>query len=462
MKNMSDLIAGKVPPQAVEIEAELLGEVIMFPEAMDVIVPVINADDFYKESHKKIYKAVWDLWNKSEKIDMLIVGDHLRKHGELDSIGGAHYIRQITEGVYHAGNIKSHAYIVKDRAVKRVFIELGSQLMADAYDDGSDIEDILSFIGDKIQGIIEGVYGGTEVSWREWLNRAVEDYYERKTKAQKNELTGIRTPLHKLTMMTGGWQGGDLIIIAGRPSMGKTSVAVQVMHMAAMQGEDIDCYTLEMTGLQMTHRVMSCDMEISTEDIRNGKLSEEQEKKMEERINELIKLKFTIDDRPGIGVDYIKAKSSARRRQGKCRMIVIDYLNLMEHGMENDDAGFGMITRKLKGLAKELGVPVILLCQLNRKTEGRKDKRPSLGDLRDSGRIEQDADIVIFLYRAGYYSGDKNDKTIEFIVAKHRNGKVGGVKSTHNETMSRVYDEDDYGQGEVVKKLDAKQDELPF
>ena len=432
----------KTPPQAIEIEARLLGELLSFPDAMDTVEPILTAHDFYTDNHRQVFFAIRELWSNGKNIDIIAVTEQLRKMQQLDNVGGAFGVTKLTSAVITDKHIADHAYFIKERSVKRELIRYGTELERSSYDESKDLADIMDQAQSGLNKITDQVHGNSEKTFPEILNATINQYFESKQKAGKNEFTGIKTPVLKLTKLTGGWQPGDLIIIAGRPSMGKTALAIQTAVTAANYGSAVDVYTIEMQDIPIARRIICCATGIDPEQLRNGQLSEKDEKMMEKAVNDLMKYKINIDDKSGITAEYVRAKSSANHRRGKCDMIIIDYLQLMnfDHKMNKND-GYGSITRKMKELAKELNVPVIVLAQLNREVERRSERRPGLADLRDSGEIEQDADIVLFPFRPHYYSDDEDPTLIELNVVKHRNGRTASINARHNESITQIFDD---------------------
>ena len=434
----------KIPPQAVDVEQTILGELIQLPDSIDDVIALLSADDFYKPTHQIVFKSIYDLWSEGKKIDLMVVTARLKKEGKLDEVGGAFALTQLSSDGMHAASVKEHAYIIKEASVKRQFIMYAGEVGNTAFDNASDIDTLLNISNSGLDKITDGIFkAGDTVSFKSIIDSTVKDYYLRKEKAASGEYTGIKTPLFELSKITGGWQPGDLIILASRPSMGKTAFGVQCAVTAARLGGVVDIYTLEMTAQQLTQRMFGCLVDLNIEKLRNGTLSEQEEKLMEQSINKMLALNINLDDKSGITAAYIKAKSSANHRKNKCDMIIVDYLQLMSYDAKlNSNEGYGSISRSLKGLAKDLNIPVILISQLNRSLEQRGNKRPGMADLRSSGEIEQDADMIIFPYREFYYSGQDVDKgKIEFIVAKNRNGRIGTIEAFHNDTLTQFYDE---------------------
>ncbi len=453
---------GKIPPQELEIEKLLLGELIQFPEVMDEVITIISVDDFYANANQVIFAQLYYLWSEGKKIDLQIVTARLKKTDQLKDVGGIMYVTKLLDSVMHSASVKEHAYIVKEASVKRQFISMGSSINSSAYSNESDIDHLLTLSNSELDAITDNIFkSGDTMSFKAIVDGTINDYYERKKKAEKGEFTGIRAPIYDLNKYTGGWQPGDLIIIAGRPSMGKTAFAVQCAVTATRTGSAVDIYTLEMTSRQFTQRIMSCTEDINIEKFRTGMLTVDEEKLMENSVNKMLKLSINLDDKSGITAEYIKAKSSSTHRKGRCDLIIVDYLQLMSYDNKlNSNEGYGSITRKLKGLAKDLDIPVILLSQLNRDLEKRGNKRPMLSDLRSSGEIEQDADLVIFPYRHHYYSGQEDDEgLVELIIAKHRNGRTGIIDAGHNETITKFFDVDKKHEYHEEKEFAAQ---LPF
>jgi replicative DNA helicase len=438
----------KIPPQAIEIEAQLLGELISYPHTMDEVVPILDMGDFYDDSHQKIYAQLHGLWSAGEKIDLLILTEQLKKTKELEAVGGVQRITRLTREALTAAMVKTRAYIIKEKAIRRAFIPFISSIGQQVYDPGTETDVLIDTAIDGLNKITDFVHrGSTCGDFPSQVDSVLKNYYERKEAAKKGQISGIRTPLNALTKITGGWQPGDLIIVAARPSMGKTAFVLQCGMTAARLGSAVDFYSLEMTSEQLIHRVLSGMTGVDTQGMRSGTLADQDELEVERSITDLLAHKLNIDDKSIISAEYVKAKSSANRRKGKCDMIIVDYLQLMDYDRKlSRNEGIGSVSRKLKGVAKDLGVPVMLCCQLNRAAETNGSRKPQLSHLRDSGEIEQDADMVIFPYREYYYSAEEADKGImEIRIEKHRNGITGKVEARHNEYLTQIYDPEQLG-----------------
>ncbi len=449
---------GKIPPQAIDVEEILIGELIQFPDHIDDVADILSVEDFYNSNHKLIYDQIQSLWIMDKKIDLVIVTNKLKESGKLENVGGSWKITKMLEKAIHPQMIKDHALIIKEKSIQRKFIKYGITISKLAYQ--NDVDQLVNESSDQLSVITDSIYQVKEAdSFQLILNDTVDQYYKQKEKAKKGSVTGAHTPLFDLNKITGGWQPGDLIVLAGRPSMGKTAFAVQCGVAAARMESAIQIFTLEMSDRQFTQRLLACIDDVSIENLRTGTLDPAQEKQLERAVNKLQDLPINIDDKPGITAEYIKARSSAAKRKGKCDLIIVDYLQLMAYDQKlNANDGLGSITRKLKGLAKDLDVPVILLSQLSRKCEERGNKRPVMADVRSSGEIEQDADMIIFLYRHHYYSGQDEDQgNLELIIAKNRNGRTGTIDASHNETITKIFD-----KYEGQKEPKPAEDLLPF
>lgn len=439
----------KIPPQAIELEEAILGALMLERDAIDEVINILSPECFYKEAHQEIYKAILRLSQDNKAIDILTVSEFLRSAGKLEEIGGPFYVTQLTGKIATATNIIDHALIIKQKSIQRDLINYASDLIKTSYQD-QDIEDVLLKATDKLEKITEFAYGENENgSFRDLLNESLRQYEERERLAKIGKVYGIRTPLADLTRLTNGWQSGDLIIIAGRPSMGKTAFALAAAKMAAKEDKHVCIYSLEMKGVRLTDRILCGEAEIDPEKYRKGELSPDEWAKIEQSLNKLETLKIHINDNSLINPEYIKARCRIMRKKGKCDLVIIDYLGLIDPGKSKDrnrEQEVAEVSRKFKLLAMDLNIPVILISQLNRSCEARTDKRPHLSDLRESGAIEQDADFVGFLYRPEYYGFDEDDRNNslkgmgEFIISKQRNGRIGTIEFRYNQSMTRIYD----------------------
>lgn len=445
---------GKLPPQALDVEEAVLGALMLEKDAFDEIYEHIDHRSFYKQGHQEIFKAIRAIYDRSEPIDIITVSTELSKANKLEDAGGPIYVTKLTSKVATAANIVFHAKILKQTALQRDLIRFGSEVVKRAYDMSADVADTVEYSAGQFDKITEFIYGaGREYTFGELLQQSEKQLEEREKAMKDGKPTGVPTPIQKLSKLTGGWQDGDLIVVSGRPSMGKTAVALEFIKTAAKFGIPVNVYSLEMRGVTLVDRMLCGEADLDPERFRNGYVSPEEWERIEKAIAKLEKLGIHVDDEPMVTMEYIRAKSRIKKRKDECGMIVIDYLQLVDSPEErgrNREQEVAQMSRKAKLIAKELNVPVILLAQLNRSCEIRGgDKRPQLSDLRESGAIEQDADVVILLYRAERYGIEEmeiNGNLVstqglgEFILAKQRNGRTGTVEFGYNESLTRIYD----------------------
>ena len=450
--NLSQFVFGKVPPQARDLEEAVLGAVMLEKDALPSIVDFLKPESFYVEAHQLIYKAIIRLFGKSEPIDILTVAEELRKTGDLDVAGGAYYITELTNRVATAANVEFHARIISQKFIQRELIRTSTEIVRDAYEDTTDVFELL----DKSE---KSLFDITNQNMRRGY-ADVGSLMEQATKEilaaaqHQDKLTGVASGFINLDRVTGGWQRSDLVIIAARPGMGKTSFVLSMARNAAMMAnKPVALFSLEMSSLQLTTRLMAAEASLPMEKLRKGNLANYELAQLESKVRELSDAPIYIDDTPALNIFELRAKARRLKMQHGISMIIIDYLQLMSGGGDNRgnrEQEISTISRSLKNIAKELDIPVIALSQLSRAVETRGGtKRPQLSDLRESGAIEQDADMVIFLYRGDYYGieVDENNQPIkgktEVIIAKHRNGSLETVpiKFVHNLAKFEEWDD---------------------
>jgi replicative DNA helicase len=430
--------AGRVPPQAVEAEEAVLGSMLLEEESIETVTQILNTEDFYKPAHRHIYSAMMHLLDKSERIDLMTLEQTLRDKNQLDQVGGPNYLADLTRSVASAANVGFLAGVVAEKSVKRQFIIQQSELINEAYDPGTDVNDILNKADTALStiNVSKNAQFGQKVSeYVPGLLEEVETAYN-----NPNSITGVPTGLD-LDKFTAGWQPGDLVIIAARPSMGKTALVLNMAEAAATYSDERLrsgglIISLEMSGRQLTHRFAGIKGKINSQYVRTGKISKQEfEYYCTELAALLYELDIIIDDTPAQTLRDVGQKIRHNIKKHNIGWVAIDFLQLMYSGKKTDNRNqeVGMITRGLKELAKQHNIPILLLSQLSRQVEMRSNKRPQLSDLRDSGEIEQDADLVLFLYRPEYYgvtvteSGQSTQGLAEVIIAKHRNGPVASV-----------------------------------
>ncbi len=444
------IVAGKVPPQNLEAEQAVLGSILLKAETFGTVLEILKPQDFYKDSHKIIFEVMVDLFEKNDPQDVLTVSNLLRDKNKLDSVGGSTYLAALTSIVPVTANIASYAKIIREKSILRRLIEVNSDIAARCYEEQNDI-DILVDEAEQAIFDISGKQGGQNfTSIKSIVPEAfatVEQLYKR-----KELITGVPTGYIEIDKMTAGLQPSDLIIIAARPSMGKTSLAMNIaQHASIIEKTGVAVFSLEMSKEQLVMRLLSSAGRIDSQRIRTGKLLNEDWPKLTRAVGMLSEAPIYLDDTPALSVLEMRAKVRRLAAQHDIGLIIVDYLQLMQGRgrIENRTQEISEISRSLKALAKEHNVPVVALSQLNRGLEGRSDKRPMMADLRESGAIEQDADVICFIYRDEVYNKSEENPDIgiaEVIIGKQRNGPTGSVKLTFIkeftmfENMSR-YDE---------------------
>lgn len=426
---------GKVQPQAIPLEEAILGAILIDKEALAIVSEILRKESFYKDAHQEIYDVMTQMYGKSEAIDLLTVHEGLKKAGKLEAVGGLSYLMDLTNKVASAANIEFHARIVSQKYIQRELIRVSTHIIRDSFDDTKDVFELLD---DAEQHLYEITDQNLNTGYEALSSLAVKAQREIEAAAAKgSDMTGVTTGFVELDKLTAGWQPSDLIIIAARPGMGKTAFTLSLAKNAAEHNRGVAIFSLEMAGTQLTQRLIAMESEVSSSKLRTGQMDDYEFKKIHAAVDKLAELPVFIDDTPGINIFELRAKCRRLKQNHNIQLIVIDYLQLMSSA-PNDKRGnreqeISAISRALKGLAKELNVPVIALSQLSRAVETRGGaKRPQLSDLRESGAIEQDADIVTFIYRPGYYGIEEGELDVpqdltEIIIAKHRNGGLDTV-----------------------------------
>ncbi len=423
----------RIPPQSIEAEQAVLGGLMLAPESLDRVGDFITEEDFYRRDHRLIYRAIRDLSEKNRPFDAVTLGEWFETHALSEQIGGAAYLVELVSTTPSAANIRSYAEIVREKAVLRQLIEAGTEIVNDGFQpDGRDSQQVLSEAEQRVFRIAEQGRQGRKdfVALRDAMREAFQILQERYE--NQGTVTGLPTGFVDFDELTAGLQPSDLIILAARPAMGKTTLALNIAEYAAIKTKKaVAVYSMEMSSSQLAFRLMSSIGRINAQRLRTGQLEDEDWSRVNMAIKMLSELKIFIDDTPALSPDVLRSKARRIKREHDLGLIVIDYLQLMQvpGTGENRATEISEISRSLKALAKELNVPVIALSQLNRSLESRTDKRPVMADLRESGAIEQDADIIVFIYRDEYYHKDSTDKGLaEVIIGKQRNGPTGTVK----------------------------------
>ena len=425
----------RVPPHSIEAEQAVLGGLMLAPEAYDRINDKLTANDFYRRDHQLIYRAIAELAEKNRPFDAVTLGEWFESQGHMDLVAGGAYLVELASTTPSAANIAAYAEIVRDKAVMRQLIEVGTEIVNDAFQpEGKESDEMLAIAEQKVFAIAEqGARGRTDFVA---MNDALKDAFEvlRVRSESGGTVTGLPTGYTEFDMMTAGLQPTDLVILAARPAMGKTTFALNIAEYAAIKSKKaVAVFSMEMSAGQLAMRLISSVGRINATRLRTGQLEDEDWSRVTSAIRILKdQAKVFIDDTPGLSPDVLRSKARRLKREHDLGLIVIDYLQLMSvpGNNENRATEISEISRSLKGLAKELNVPVIALSQLNRSLETRTDKRPVMADLRESGAIEQDADVIVFIYRDDYYNRENSpDKGLaEVIIGKQRNGPTGSVK----------------------------------
>jgi len=421
---------GRIPPHSIEAEQSVLGSMILDKNAIVTATEILRPSDFYKEAHREIYEAILEIYGRNEPVDLITLSEELKKRNTLEAVGGILYLADLSEAISTTANVKFYCEIVEEKSILRRLIDASSEIMAMSYEANENINVIIDEAEKKIFDI-------TQKRSREGLDPIKEVLLESLSRIEqmalnKSNLTGLTTGFIDLDHKTSGLQKSDLILVAARPSMGKTAFSINIAVNAALKGNaSVAIFSLEMSKEQLVQRILSSESHVELQKVINGRLNEDDWQKLLRAMGPLSQAKIFIDDTPAISLMEMKAKCRRLKMEKGLDLIMIDYLQLMsgEGRTENRQQEISNISRGLKGLAKEMDCPVIALSQLSRAPEIRSDHRPILSDLRESGAIEQDADIVMFLYRDDYYHPDSEKKNIgEVIIAKHRNGPTGTVE----------------------------------
>ncbi|SHG96257.1 primary replicative DNA helicase [Flavobacterium fluvii] len=471
-----NLEKGKLQPQVLELEEAVLGAMMIDKKGVDDVIDILQADAFYKDSHKYIFEAIVQLFTDTQPIDLLTVSAQLKKNGKLELAGGDFYLIQLTQKISSSAHIEFHSRIILQKFIQRSLIRISTEIIEDSYDETTDVFDLL----DKAESKLYEVTQGNIKRSSETAQSLVLQAKKRIEEISKQEgLSGVETGFTNLDKLTSGWQPSDLIIIAARPAMGKTAFVLSMARNIAIDyGHPVALFSLEMASVQLITRLISSETGLSSEKLRTGKLEPHEWTMLSTKVKNLEKAPLFIDDTPSLSIFDLRAKSRRLVSQHGIKIIIVDYLQLMTAGGNGKGGGnreqeISTISRNLKALAKELNVPVIALSQLSRAVETRgSSKRPLLSDLRESGAIEQDADIVSFLYRPEYYKIDEWDDDeasptagqAEIMIAKHRNGGIENVRLKFIGHLGKFDNLDDYSGSydDLPSSMNHNHDENPF
>lgn len=441
----------KVPPQNVEAEVSVLGAMLFEPEVIPQAIEILNPAYFYLDSHRKIFTCIVSLFEKNQPADLVTVTEELRKKKQLEEVGGASYLAQLTASVPTAANFEQHAHIVKEKALLRQLIQVATQIVQESYDSSVDVSGVLDRSENLIFEISQRRIEGNFISLKEIIKDSIEtidQLYQR-----KEHVTGIATGFHEFDIRTAGLQSSDLIIIAGRPSMGKSAFTSSICeHVGVVLQKPVAFFSLEMSKEQLVQRMLCSHARVNAQSVRTGYLSHTDWPKLTSAAGKLSDAPVFIDDSPALTALELRAKARRLKAQFGIELVVVDYLQLMRgsSSSENRQQEISEISRSLKALAREIRVPVIAVSQLSRAVESRTGNRPQLSDLRESGAIEQDADVVVFLYREEYYRPtEENRNKAEAIIAKQRNGPTGSIELLFLKEWTRFENPEFHREGEV-------------
>src|SRR4051812_35267930 len=438
--DLSSMVYGKVPPQAKDLEEAVLGAIMLEKGAFDTVVEILKPECFYVDSHQRIYRAMQSLSQKSQPIDILTVVEELKMREELDMVGGPYYVTKLTNAVVSSANIEAHARIILQKFIQRELIRISGEIISDAYEDSTDVFDLLDDAESKLFEITNNHLRKNFDSIDMVLVKTIQRIEDLRHKNE--DISGVPSGFPSLDRVTFGWQKTDLIILAARPAVGKTAFALNLARNAALnptRPTPVAVFSLEMSAAQLVQRILSAESEIMLEKISRGKLEDYEYQQLHAKgIKRLEQAPIYIDDTAALNIFEFRAKARRLVHKHKVGIIIIDYLQLMSGSSDrngNREQEISTISRKLKALSKELNVPILALSQLSRAVETRKEsKMPQLSDLRESGAIEQDADMVMFLYRPEYYEivtnemGESNRGETHVRIAKHRNGSLETIK----------------------------------
>lgn len=428
----TDLALDRLPPQNIEAEQSILGAILLENEALSKAIEVLSSEDFYRDSHRKIFDVMIDLYERNEAIDLVTVTDLLKKKNDLEAVGGVTYLSGLANQVPTAANVKYHSRIVKEKALLRALLRSATEIAAKVYEASFDADEMVDFAERTIFDISDRRTKTSFFALKEVIKSSfemIENLYDK-----KEAITGVPSGFRDLDELTTGFQPGDLIVIGGRPSMGKTALGLNIAQRVGLEmREPVAIFSLEMSKEQLALRMLCSEARVDSNSVRKGFIRKEDWHKLTSAAGNLAGAPIFIDDSSSTSVLEMRAKARRLKMEhGGLSLVIVDYLQLMRGrgNFERREQEISEISRSLKGLAKELKVPVIALSQLNRGVEQRHDRRPTLADLRESGAIEQDADVIIFLYRDKVYNKENNSDKAEVIIAKQRNGPTSTVHLT--------------------------------
>ncbi len=442
---------GKVPPQAIELEEAVLGAIMLESSSIDLVISILTPEAFYKEANKNIYEAILSLNKSHNPIDIYTVIQELKKQNNLENVGGAQFVSGLTLKVGSAANIEYHAKIIAQKYIQREIIRTSSEMQQRAFDESSDVSDLITDAERDLNGLSQQIALGAKSNHISVsANTSYEGAEKRVNNVRKGVKNGIHTGLIDLDKFTNGWKGGNLIVLAARPSLGKTSLLQHFTLSAAKQNIDAVVFSIEMSAVGITNRLIISESGVDPERFSSGYMTDDELNKVANATVSVSKLPIHIVDNSDATMSQIRARARLLHKQGKCKIVLIDYLQRIK-GKHNDSWSKNQIIGEMiieaKSMARELNIPVIMLSQLNRGVEGRAERKPMLSDLRESGDIEQEADIVMFIYRPEYYGikaqdefGNIEENYGELLIEKNRDGATGKVRFKHSKGLMNIYD----------------------
>lgn len=441
---------GKMPPQAIDLEEAVLGALMLERDAFSIVGDLLEPDAFYKDAHQRIFRAIHKLFINDDPVDLLTVSEALKQSGELEQVGGYYYLSQLTSRVASAAHIEFHAKIIVQKYLQRKLIGVCTELQSMAYDEATDVSDLMDKAQKAVFDIADGNIKKDTAEIAPIIDEAIKGI---QAAAQKPDgISGLPSGFNALDGVTSGWQPSDLVIIAARPAMGKTAFVLSMArNMAVVHKQPVAIFSLEMSAVQLVNRLIASETELSSEKLKTGRLTDPEWQQLHSRIKALVEAPILVDDTPALSIFELRAKCRRLKQKYDIKVLIIDYLQLMTAGADmrgNREQEVSMISRQLKIIAKELNIPVLALSQLNRGVESRPDKKPMLSDLRESGSIEQDADMVLFIHRPEKYgiTTDNEGNSLlgiaSIIIAKHRNGAVGEVNLRFRAELTQFCDLD--------------------
>lgn len=468
---------GKVPPQAIDLEEAVLGAIMLEKDALTSVIDILKPGVFYKEAHQVIFNAIHKLFSRSEPVDILTVTNELKNSGELELVGGAYYITQLTNRIASAANVEYHVRIITQKYIQRELIRISSDIIKDAFEDTTDVFDLLDKAEQSLFSVSESNLRRNYDDMQSLVQEAIREIEA--ARSQDAHLRGVPSGFTEIDRVTAGFQRSDLIILASRPGMGKSALALTIARNVAIDfNRPVAIFSLEMSSIQLVTRLISSEVQLPADKLRKGALENYEWEQLNAKISKLIEAPLFIDDTPALTIFELRAKCRRLKAQHNIDLIVVDYLQLMvgqADGKGNREQEISHISRSLKSLSKELDVPIIALSQLSRAVETRGgSKKPILSDLRESGAIEQDADLVMFIYRPEYYKIDQDEDgnptagVAEISIAKHRNGSLADIPlrfigkfAKFTELETGAYDLPPGGGEDFTRTIPSKLNDMP-